>query len=63
MEVVYDDESMREYMEAAVGVTPDRPILIDRFLSHALECEAEAIPRMGSTSGNILKGNTASFTP
>ncbi len=43
MEVVYDDESMREYMAAAVGVTPDRPILIDRFLSHALECEADAI--------------------
>ncbi len=43
MEVVYDDESMTEYMEAAVGVTPDRPILIDRFLNHALECEADAI--------------------
>ena len=43
MEVVYDDESMREYMSAAVGVTPDRPILIDRFLNHALECEADAI--------------------
>ncbi len=43
MEVVYDDESMTEYMRAAVGVTPDRPILIDRFLNHALECEADAI--------------------
>lgn len=43
MEVVYDDESMEEYMKAAVGVTPDRPILIDRFLNHALECEADAI--------------------
>ncbi|RKI93197.1 carbamoyl-phosphate synthase large subunit [Parablautia intestinalis] len=43
MEVVYDDESMTEYMNAAVGVTPDRPILIDRFLSHAMECEADAI--------------------
>ena len=43
MEVVYDDESMTEYMAAAVGVTPDRPILIDRFLNHALECEADAI--------------------
>ncbi|MBQ3405956.1 MAG: carbamoyl-phosphate synthase large subunit, partial [Lachnospiraceae bacterium] len=43
MEVVYDDESMAEYMRAAVGVTPDRPILIDRFLNHALECEADAI--------------------
>ncbi|MCI9618383.1 MAG: carbamoyl-phosphate synthase large subunit [Dorea sp.] len=43
MEVVYDDESMAGYMKAAVGVTPDRPILIDRFLNHALECEADAI--------------------
>ncbi len=43
MEVVYDPESMTEYMKAAVGVTPDRPILIDRFLSHATECEADAI--------------------
>ena len=43
MEVVYDDESMIGYMQAAVGVTPDRPILIDRFLNHALECEADAI--------------------
>ena len=43
MEVVYDDESMADYMRAAVGVTPDRPILIDRFLNHALECESDAI--------------------
>ncbi len=43
MEVVYDSESMKDYMAAAVGVTPDRPILIDRFLNHALECEADAI--------------------
>ncbi len=43
MEVVYDDDSLREYMAAAVGVTPDRPILVDRFLNHALECEADAI--------------------
>ena len=43
MEVVYDDESMHDYMKAAVGVTPERPILIDRFLNNALECEADAI--------------------
>ncbi len=43
MEVVYDDENLISYMNAAVGVTPDRPILVDRFLSHALECEADAI--------------------
>ena len=43
MEVVYDDVAMADYMKAAVGVTPDRPILIDRFLNHALECESDAI--------------------
>lgn len=43
MEVVHDAESLVGYMQAAVGVTPDRPILIDRFLHHALECEADAI--------------------
>ena len=43
MEIVYDEESLERYVNAAVGVTPDRPILIDRFLNHALECEADAI--------------------
>ena len=43
MEIVHDDEMMRVYMNAAVGVTPVRPILIDRFLNHATECEADAI--------------------
>ncbi len=43
MEVVYDDANLTAYMKAAVGVTPDRPILIDRFLNHATECEADAI--------------------
>ena len=43
MEVVYDDDSLTAYMKAAIGVTPDRPILIDRFLNHAMECEADAI--------------------
>lgn len=43
MEIVHDDAGMEEYMKAAVGVTPDRPVLIDRFLHNALECEADAI--------------------
>ena len=43
MEVVYDDEALTYYMQQAVGVTPDRPILVDRFLGHAIECEADAI--------------------
>mgnify|MGYP002853057779 CR=1 FL=1 len=43
MEVVHSDEQMDIYMKEAVGVTPDRPVLIDRFLNHAIECEADAI--------------------
>ncbi len=43
MEVVYDSQTLTFYMNQAVGVTPDRPILIDRFLHHATECEADAI--------------------
>ncbi len=43
MEVVYDEEMLRRYVEAAVGVTPERPILIDRFLNNAIEAEADAI--------------------
>jgi len=43
MEVVYDEEMLRQYLAAAVGVTPERPILIDRFLSNAIEAEADAI--------------------
>ncbi|NMA51914.1 MAG: carbamoyl-phosphate synthase large subunit [Peptococcaceae bacterium] len=43
MEVVYDEEMLRHYMAAAVGVTPERPVLIDRFLKDAIEAEADAI--------------------
>ena len=43
MEVVYDEEMLRHYVAAAVGVTPDRPILIDKFLENAIEAEADAI--------------------
>ena len=43
MEVIHDEEMLREYVAAAVDVTPDRPILIDRFLQDALECEADAL--------------------
>jgi len=43
MEVVHDEEMLRRYVNAAVGVTPDRPILIDKFLENAIEAEADAI--------------------
>ena len=43
MEVVYDEDMLREYMNAAVDVTPERPILIDKFLVNAIEAEADAL--------------------
>ena len=43
MEVVHDEEMLRHYVTAAVDVTPERPILIDRFLDNAVEAEADAL--------------------
>ncbi|HOL49132.1 MAG TPA: carbamoyl-phosphate synthase large subunit [bacterium] len=43
MEVVYDEQMLREYVSAAVGITPERPILIDKFLENAVEAETDAI--------------------
>ncbi len=43
MEIVYDDEMLTSYINEAVEIWPGRPILIDRFLENAIECEADAI--------------------
>ena len=43
MEVVHDETMLRHYLAAAVEVTPERPILIDKFLENAIEVEADAI--------------------
>ncbi|MFO8086065.1 MAG: carbamoyl-phosphate synthase large subunit [Desulfobacterales bacterium] len=43
MEVVHDDNMLKRYLQAAVNVTPERPILIDKFLDNAIEAEADAI--------------------
>ena len=43
MEVVYNDDMLNRYMANAIGVTPERPILIDKFLENAIEAEADAV--------------------
>ena len=43
MEVVYDEEMLTRYVNAAVEISPERPILIDKFLDNAIEAEADAI--------------------
>ncbi|MCJ7687119.1 MAG: carbamoyl-phosphate synthase large subunit, partial [Desulfobacteraceae bacterium] len=43
MEVIHDEEMLKHYVAAAVDVSPERPILIDKFLENAIEAEADAI--------------------
>ncbi|MDR2884130.1 MAG: carbamoyl-phosphate synthase large subunit, partial [Deferribacteraceae bacterium] len=43
MRIVYDDESLRMYIAEATDITAERPVLVDKFLSSALECEADAL--------------------
>ena len=43
MEIIHDDTMLAQYMAAAVEVSPERPILIDKFLENAIEAEADAI--------------------
>ncbi len=43
MEVIYNEGMLRRYVAAAVEVSPDRPLLIDKFLENAIEAEADAI--------------------
>jgi carbamoyl-phosphate synthase large subunit len=43
MELVYNEEDLRRYMTSAIEVTPDRPVLIDRFLEDAIEVDVDCI--------------------
>jgi carbamoyl-phosphate synthase large subunit len=43
MELVYNEEDLRRYMASAIDVTPDRPVLIDRFLEDAIEVDVDCI--------------------
>ncbi|MGB6223730.1 carbamoyl-phosphate synthase large subunit [Haloferula sp.] len=43
MMIVYEDEELRKYMREAVDVSPDRPVLVDRFLDGAVEVDVDCI--------------------
>jgi len=43
MEIVYDEESVRNYMSRAVKASPDRPVLVDKYLEDAIEMDVDAI--------------------
>ena len=43
MMIVYDEQELRRYMAEAVDVSPDRPVLVDRFLENAMEIDCDVI--------------------
>ncbi|KAL3634805.1 hypothetical protein CASFOL_021859 [Castilleja foliolosa] len=53
MEIVYSDEKLVTYLETAVQVDPERPVLIDRYLSDAVEIDIDAL---SDSYGNVVIG-------
>ncbi len=43
MEIIHDEQMLKHYLAKAVDVSPERPILIDKFLENAIEAEADAV--------------------
>ncbi len=43
MEIVYDEDSVRNYMSRAVKASPERPVLVDKYLEDAIEIDVDAI--------------------
>jgi carbamoyl-phosphate synthase large subunit len=43
MEIVYDDENLRGYIDRATEVSPEHPVLVDRFLDDAIEVDVDAV--------------------
>ncbi|KAG6405979.1 hypothetical protein SASPL_133575 [Salvia splendens] len=53
MEIVYSDEKLITYLETAVKVDPDRPVLVDKYLSDAIEIDIDAL---ADSYGNVVIG-------
>ncbi|KAF5196267.1 Carbamoyl-phosphate synthase large chain [Thalictrum thalictroides] len=53
MEIVYSDDKLVTYLETAVQVDPERPVLIDRYLSDAIEIDVDAL---ADSYGNVVMG-------
>jgi carbamoyl-phosphate synthase large subunit len=73
MEIVYDDEALEEFMKKAIRVSPEHPILIDKFLEDAIEIDVDAISDGETTviggimehieEAGIHSGDSASVIP
>ncbi|MFB6162077.1 MAG: carbamoyl-phosphate synthase large subunit [Halococcoides sp.] len=56
MDVVYNDEDLTTYIEEAVRVSPDKPILVDDFLADAVELDVDAVADAAGEGGDVLIG-------
>ncbi|MEF8774255.1 MAG: carbamoyl-phosphate synthase large subunit, partial [Halobacteriales archaeon] len=56
MEIVHDDDELREYVEEAVRVSPNRPILVDEFLADAVELDVDAVADAAGDDPAVLVG-------
>jgi len=56
MDVVYNDEDLKTYIEEAVRVSPDKPILVDDFLADATELDVDAVADAAGEGGDVLIG-------
>ncbi|CAL9174439.1 unnamed protein product [Musa hybrid cultivar] len=53
MEIVYSDDKLSKYLENAVEVDPERPVLIDKYLTDAIEIDVDAL---ADSNGNVVIG-------
>jgi len=60
MQIVYSDPELREYMRYAVEASPERPVLVDKFLEDAIEVDVDCITDVGQfddpSEGTIVIG-------
>ncbi|VVB66762.1 Pyruvate carboxylase subunit A [Candidatus Gugararchaeum adminiculabundum] len=53
MQIIYEDAELRKYIQEAVDVSEQRPVLIDKYVENAIECEIDAVR---DTDGQIYIG-------
>src|SRR5437899_8755109 len=62
MQIVYSDSELQHYMRFAVEASPERPVLVDKFLEDATEVDVDCIADVGRfdnpAEGNIVLGGT-----
>jgi carbamoyl-phosphate synthase large subunit len=56
MQIVYSDEELRHYMRHAVEASPERPVLVDKFLEEAIEVDVDAIADIGGGGDTVVVG-------